>query len=82
MKCFGIVSLVQGCHYFAFSIVFYIYNSFPNISNAFLSIKVGGEMFGVVLDQMKKYGRVAVCGAISVYNEKDPEKTEGKLSRI
>lgn len=45
-------------------------------------MKVGGEMFGVVLGQMKKYGRVAVCGAISVYNEKDLEKTKGNLSRI
>ena len=27
-------------------------------------------MFGVVLDQMNKYGRIAMCGSISVYNEK------------
>ena len=27
-------------------------------------------MFGVVLNQMNKYGRIAMCGSISVYNEK------------
>ncbi|KAK9408082.1 prostaglandin reductase 1 [Crotalus adamanteus] len=30
---------------------------------------VGGEFSSVVLEQMKTYGRIAVCGAISLYND-------------
>lgn len=39
---------------------------------------VGGEISSTVLSQMNEYGRVAVCGAISTYNETDPEKRKGK----
>lgn len=35
---------------------------------------VGGELSSIILSQMNEYGRVAVCGAISTYNETDPEK--------
>ncbi|KAL8203029.1 UNVERIFIED_CONTAM: Prostaglandin reductase 1 [Gekko kuhli] len=35
---------------------------------------VGGEFSSVVLEQMKKYGRIAVCGAISLYNDQEIRK--------
>ncbi|XP_061487817.1 prostaglandin reductase 1 [Rhineura floridana] len=35
---------------------------------------VGGEFTSVVLEQMKKFGRIAVCGAISLYNDTVPQK--------
>ncbi|XP_049869300.1 prostaglandin reductase 1-like [Pectinophora gossypiella] len=34
---------------------------------------VGGEISSIIINQMNDYGRVAVCGAISAYNE-DPTK--------
>ncbi|XP_026569197.1 prostaglandin reductase 1 isoform X2 [Pseudonaja textilis] len=30
---------------------------------------VGGEFSSIVLEQMKTYGRIAVCGAVSLYND-------------
>ncbi|XP_006906162.1 prostaglandin reductase 1 isoform X2 [Pteropus alecto] len=33
---------------------------------------VGGEFSNVVISQMKKFGRVAICGAISTYNSTCP----------
>ncbi|XP_075416428.1 prostaglandin reductase 1 isoform X1 [Tenrec ecaudatus] len=33
---------------------------------------VGGEFSNVVIPQMKKYGRIAICGAISTYNSTRP----------
>ncbi|KAI1239789.1 hypothetical protein IHE44_0011221, partial [Lamprotornis superbus] len=38
---------------------------------------VGGEFASVAINQMKKYGRIAVCGAISQYNDSVPQKGEG-----
>ncbi|XP_018099223.2 prostaglandin reductase 1 isoform X2 [Xenopus laevis] len=35
---------------------------------------VGGEFADVALLQMRKYGRIAVCGAISLYNDTVPRK--------
>ncbi|XP_014739589.1 PREDICTED: prostaglandin reductase 1 isoform X2 [Sturnus vulgaris] len=35
---------------------------------------VGGEFATVAINQMKKYGRIAVCGAISQYNDSVPQK--------
>ncbi|XP_053158874.1 prostaglandin reductase 1 [Hemicordylus capensis] len=35
---------------------------------------VGGEFSSVALEQMKKFGRIAVCGAISLYNDTVPQK--------
>ncbi|NXV07410.1 PTGR1 reductase, partial [Cettia cetti] len=35
---------------------------------------VGGEFATVAISQMKKYGRIAVCGAISQYNDSVPQK--------
>ncbi|NXS90543.1 PTGR1 reductase, partial [Jacana jacana] len=35
---------------------------------------VGGEFASIAINQMKKYGRIAVCGAISQYNESVPQK--------
>ncbi|KAG5897852.1 hypothetical protein JTB14_024886 [Gonioctena quinquepunctata] len=34
---------------------------------------VGGDLSFSVMNQMNRYGRIAVCGAISGYNEKDPK---------
>jgi hypothetical protein len=31
-------------------------------------LKVGGDFSTVVLSHMNKYGRIALCGCISVYN--------------
>ena len=40
-------------------------------------------MFGIVLDQMNKYGRIAICGSISVYNEKkDLNDIKGIMHQI
>lgn len=33
---------------------------------------VGGEFSNVAITQMKKFGRIAICGAISVYNRTSP----------
>ncbi|OWK07275.1 PTGR1, partial [Cervus elaphus hippelaphus] len=33
---------------------------------------VGGEFSNVAITQMKKFGRIAICGAISVYNRTGP----------
>lgn len=38
---------------------------------------VGGEISSNIMSKMNNYGRVAVCGAISTYNETDPEKRKG-----
>ncbi|XP_058026942.1 prostaglandin reductase 1 isoform X1 [Ahaetulla prasina] len=35
---------------------------------------VGGEFSSVVLEQMNTYGRIAVCGAISLYNDTQVKK--------
>ncbi|KFQ32123.1 Prostaglandin reductase 1 [Mesitornis unicolor] len=35
---------------------------------------VGGEFSSIAINQMKKYGRIAVCGAISLYNDTVPQK--------
>uniref|UniRef100_A0A8C5LNB2 Prostaglandin reductase 1 n=1 Tax=Leptobrachium leishanense TaxID=445787 RepID=A0A8C5LNB2_9ANUR len=37
---------------------------------------VGGEFADVALQQMRKYGRIAVCGAIALYNDTIPRKGE------
>ena len=36
--------------------------------------QVGGEFFDVVLSQMNTFGRVSVCGAISMYNATETPK--------
>lgn len=40
---------------------------------------VGGEISSTVMSQMNNYGRIAVCGAISGYNETDPEKRKATM---
>ncbi|KAM6105430.1 LOW QUALITY PROTEIN: prostaglandin reductase 1 [Pterocles gutturalis] len=35
---------------------------------------VGGEFASIAVNHMKKYGRIAVCGAISQYNDSVPQK--------
>uniref|UniRef100_A0A8B9NBT4 Prostaglandin reductase 1 n=1 Tax=Accipiter nisus TaxID=211598 RepID=A0A8B9NBT4_9AVES len=41
---------------------------------------VGGEFTSIAINHMKKYGRIAVCGAISQYNDSVPQKGVGLLS--
>uniref|UniRef100_A0ACB8ERE9 Uncharacterized protein n=1 Tax=Sphaerodactylus townsendi TaxID=933632 RepID=A0ACB8ERE9_9SAUR len=38
---------------------------------------VGGAFSSVAVEQMKTYGRIAVCGAISLYSDKEPQKEPG-----
>lgn len=40
---------------------------------------VGGQISSIVMSQMNHYGKVAVCGAISSYNETDYGTSKGKL---
>ncbi|XP_049873137.1 prostaglandin reductase 1-like [Pectinophora gossypiella] len=40
---------------------------------------VGGELSSVVISQMNQYGRIAVCGAISSYNETIAEKRRATM---
>ncbi|NWI53483.1 PTGR1 reductase, partial [Calyptomena viridis] len=35
---------------------------------------VGGEFTSIAINQMKKYGRIAICGAISLYNDSVAQK--------
>ncbi|XP_001365555.1 prostaglandin reductase 1 [Monodelphis domestica] len=35
---------------------------------------VGGAFTNAVIPQMKKYGRIAICGAISTYNSEEPQQ--------
>jgi hypothetical protein len=41
-----------------------------------LSLKVGGDLSFWVLNNMNEFGRVALCGAITAYNE-DPKSSRG-----
>ncbi|XP_023380941.1 prostaglandin reductase 1 isoform X1 [Pteropus medius] len=46
---------------------------------------VGGEFSNVVISQMKKFGRVAICGAISTYNSTcplPPGNPHGRVHRL
>lgn len=45
-------------------------------------VQVGGEASSVIYRHMKKHGRVAVCGAISNYNNPGGEKPKGNKLRI
>lgn len=38
-----------------------------------LWFQVGGQFSDVALQQMKHFGRIAVCGSISVYNDTTPQ---------
>ena len=40
----------------------------------FINMQVGGEFFETVLANMNEFGRVSVCGAISLYNTEEPPK--------
>ncbi|XP_048507859.1 prostaglandin reductase 1-like isoform X2 [Athalia rosae] len=40
----------------------------PNKVNCYFD-NVGGDISSIVLNQMNNYGRISVCGSISVYNE-------------
>ncbi|CAG9786835.1 unnamed protein product [Diatraea saccharalis] len=43
---------------------------------------VGGEISSQIMSKMNSYGRVAVCGSISSYNETDPEKRKATSVQI
>lgn len=57
----------------------FLKESAPNGIDCYFD-NVGGEISSTVLSQMNQFGRVAVCGAISNYNETDPKKRVGKLN--
>ncbi|XP_053609731.1 prostaglandin reductase 1-like isoform X2 [Plodia interpunctella] len=40
---------------------------------------VGGEISSIVLSKMNQFGRVAVCGSISNYNETNPDKMKATV---
>ncbi|KAF6126683.1 prostaglandin reductase 1 [Phyllostomus discolor] len=43
---------------------------------------VGGEFSNVVIPQMKKFGRIAICGAISTYNLTRPPPPGNELMHV
>ncbi|MGD7003395.1 NADP-dependent oxidoreductase [Corynebacterium halotolerans] len=43
---------------------------------------VGGDHLEAALDVLKRYGRVAVCGAVSQYNDEDPQPGPDNLGQI
>ncbi|XP_009675079.1 prostaglandin reductase 1 [Struthio camelus] len=50
-----------------------LHKASPNGYDCFFD-NVGGEFASVAIHQMRKYGRIAVCGAISLYNDSVPQK--------
>lgn len=50
-----------------------IKSSCPNGVDLFFD-NVGGEFFGTVLTNMNVFGRVSICGAISIYNAEETPK--------
>ncbi|XP_047030148.1 prostaglandin reductase 1-like isoform X1 [Helicoverpa zea] len=56
----------------------FLKDSAPNGVDCYFD-NVGGELSTMVMSQMNQYGRVAVCGAISTYNETDPEKRKATI---
>ncbi|KAK4816031.1 hypothetical protein QYF61_011021 [Mycteria americana] len=50
-----------------------LHQAFPDGYDCFFD-NVGGEFASIAINQMKKYGRIAVCGAISQYNDSVPQK--------
>lgn len=42
-------------------------------SRAMYAFQVGGAFSAAALQQMKDFGRIAVCGGISTYNDKTPQ---------
>ncbi|KAM7077353.1 LOW QUALITY PROTEIN: prostaglandin reductase 1 [Ciconia maguari] len=55
------------------SLVEELCQAFPDGYDCFFD-NVGGEFASIAINQMKKYGRIAVCGAISQYNDSVPQK--------
>jgi len=53
----------------------------PNGIDCFFD-NVGGDLFEAALKVMNKYGRIAICGSIGVYNEKDLDTVKGPLIHI
>jgi len=44
-----------------------------DLTNNIFSFQVGGPFSSVAIQQMKDFGRIAVCGAISTYNDTTPQ---------
>lgn len=38
-----------------------------------MMVQVGGDTTFTVINQMKVFGRVSLCGAVSTYNDKVPK---------
>jgi NADPH-dependent curcumin reductase CurA len=47
---------------------------------ASLILQVGGKMSSAVIEHMREFGRIAVCGSISSYNAKSGEVVCGKTN--
>ena len=65
----------QHDHYTRIACIVLMYVAIYCTSSGHL-IKVGGEFFEVVLSNMNEFGRVSICGAISLYNETEKPKCE------
>ncbi|RVE50882.1 hypothetical protein evm_004449 [Chilo suppressalis] len=56
----------------------YLKKNAPNGVDCYFD-NVGGEISSKIMSKMNGYGRVAVCGAISSYNETEPEKRKATV---
>ena len=45
-------------------------------------LQVGGEFFQVMLSNMNLFGRISICGAISVYNATEKPKCESSVECV
>lgn len=66
----------QGIDYKAAPILTQLEEAAPNGIDVYFD-NVGGDHLEAALNSFNRYGRAALCGAISVYNEKDPNSIPG-----
>ncbi|XP_047990881.1 prostaglandin reductase 1-like [Leguminivora glycinivorella] len=78
-KCAWLVNELgfdYAANYKTENIADYLKKNAPNGVDCYFD-NVGGELSSTVVAHMNEFGRVAVCGAISIYNETDPMKRKG-----
>lgn len=83
-KCEWLVNEVgydHAANYKTVNIAEYLKQQAPKGIDCYFD-NVGGELSSIIISQMNEFGRVAVCGAISGYNETDPEKRKGRVKSI